>query len=268
MFDYHVHTTFSFDAVSTMEECARAAVKKGLGELCFTDHYEPGCPYAVKSGFDFGKYFREAQRVGEAVPGITIKTGIEAALTPEVIDEVRDELAIRDFDFVIASQHAVDGRDPWYGDYFDNCNLREGHSMYLEELLMNIRRMDDFDVIGHIGYIDKYLQKYDKLGPNPKPFTYPDFPGLFDDILRFVIERGKGIEVNTSNYYVHGYPTPHPSIIKRYAEMGGEIATTGSDSHIDNMVGGWFAEATSLMRDCGLKYVCTYTKRKPEFHKL
>ena len=40
MFDYHMHTTVSYDGHNTPEEMAQAAVTAGLREICFTDHLD------------------------------------------------------------------------------------------------------------------------------------------------------------------------------------------------------------------------------------
>ena len=39
--DYHTHTKFSPDAHDPMTDMARAAIRAGLDEICFTDHVEP-----------------------------------------------------------------------------------------------------------------------------------------------------------------------------------------------------------------------------------
>ena len=39
--DYHTHTQFSPDAHDPMADMARAAIRAGLDEICFTDHVEP-----------------------------------------------------------------------------------------------------------------------------------------------------------------------------------------------------------------------------------
>ena len=40
MFDYHMHTTVSFDGKSTAVEMVQAAQAAGLKEICFTDHMD------------------------------------------------------------------------------------------------------------------------------------------------------------------------------------------------------------------------------------
>ena len=38
--DYHLHTTFSHDGISAMEEHIQNAINRGLKEICFTEHYD------------------------------------------------------------------------------------------------------------------------------------------------------------------------------------------------------------------------------------
>ncbi len=268
-FDYHIHTNNSHDSQAEPGDCARAALEKGLSEICFTDHHELDYPLELEDhpDIDITAYMKKLDEVKAAFPQLKIKRGIETGLILGSLKKIADDLAGHDFDFIIASQHVAQGKDPWFGNFYDEWELREGQEVYLKEILACIEGFDDFDVIGHIGYADKYLSKYPQF-KDPKPFSYGDFTDIIDAILKNVISRGKGIEVNTSNYAVHGYPTPHYSIIKRYAELGGEILTTGSDSHRPQDLAIEFGAAYELLRECGIKYVCTYTKRVPEFHSI
>ncbi len=267
MFDYHVHSALSFDAQSGMEECAVAAAQKGLSEVCFTEHYEVDYPYAdVHPCLDFDCYFEEVARVRAAVPQITVRTGVEVGFIPESADSIAAGLLGRSFDFVLLSQHVVRGKDPWYGDYFEGKTLRAGQRLYLEEILKGVQAFDVFDCVAHIGYLDKYLHFC--METEKKPFRYEDFPELIDEILKTVIDKEKGIEINTSNYRVHGYPTPHPGIIKRFLQLGGEVLSVGSDAHSADAIGYRIAEAYELLKACGAKYVCRFAERKPQFEKL
>lgn len=268
MYDYHVHSTISFDGHATIAEHARAALEKGLDEICMTEHQEIDYPIDSEAAqaLDVERYTREMERARAQAPGLTIKFGMETGLVDTSLGKIAADVRSAPFDFIIASQHVARGKDPFEGDFFDEMTLEEGRFAYLEELYENIRRFDEFDVAGHIGYLDKYLDDYGFK--DERPLVYDDFPELIDGILTSLVGRGKGIEVNTSNYYIHGCPMPHPSIIRRFAQLGGEVATTGSDAHFAQAVGGYIPEAQALMRECGLKYVCTFTQRKPEFHKL
>ncbi|BDF59821.1 phosphatase [Christensenellaceae bacterium] len=266
MFDYHIHSNVSFDAYDSMVKCAQAAYDKGLQEICFTDHHEMGYPYdEVKPNFDFDLYFSELERARRAVPGLTIRAGLEAALIPGWLNRIAEDIAGRGFDFIIASQHTVLGKDPFFGDLFEGLTLRRAQEAYLREMRDDLKNFKgDYSVIAHIGYIDKYLGKC-KLLPGDAPFQYKDFPDLLDEILLSAIEAGRGIEVNTSNYYIHGYPTPHPTIIKRFFELKGEVVTIGSDAHSADVIGHNFKEARELLKSCGAKYICTFEAMQPTF---
>ncbi|MEG2203212.1 MAG: histidinol-phosphatase HisJ family protein [Christensenellaceae bacterium] len=268
MVDYHVHSNVSFDAYTDMVDCAVYARDIGLDEICFTEHHEIDYPYPdAKPEYDYELYNRQIERVRREVPEIIIKRGVEVGLIPTSIQKISDDLKDKEFDFIIASQHAVGGKDPWWGDFFDGKTVREGQREYLQEILKCISLFDHYDVIGHIGYIDKYLKK-SNTQKDEAPFQYHDFPELIDELLKKVIDAGKGIEVNTSNYYIYGYPTPHKSILKRYVELGGEILTMGSDAHSAEVIGHCFLQAQELIKECGAKYICTFTQRKPTFIKL
>ena len=54
MFDYHMHSTVSFDGHDNPEDMLRAAAKMGLKEICFTDHldYDPLEQNAVDTLFN------------------------------------------------------------------------------------------------------------------------------------------------------------------------------------------------------------------------
>ncbi|MDL2236212.1 histidinol-phosphatase HisJ family protein [Christensenellaceae bacterium OttesenSCG-928-K19] len=269
MFDYHAHSTISFDGRSTMKEMAQAARQKGIAEICFTEHYDLSFPHEDDpQDCDFDLYKDTLKQTRASMPEYPIKFGVELGLTPEDLPALRDIVHNHPFDFVIASHHMLDGKDPYYEGFFDGRTVREGQRGYLQEIYDTLKEFDDYDVVGHIGYPDKYLKK-NGIDPavNP-PFEYRDFPSLIDDILRLVIRQGKGIEANTSTYALYGRPMPHPTIIRRYAELGGRIITTGSDSHHADQVGRSFNDAYPLLLQCGLEYVCTFENREPAFHKI
>lgn len=267
--DYHVHSDISPDSSETMENAARAARSRGLTEIAFTDHYDAAYPGEESFGTpDLGHYFENLARVREAFPDLVIRSGIELGMVREANDEIRRTLEPWSFDFVMYSKHVVRGKDPWYEDYFAGRTLREGERDYLEDMLADLRSWDDFDIVGHIGYVDKNLLGYSRPLPDAKPFEYADFPDELDALLREIVSRGKGIEVNTSAYADWRDGMPRRSVLRRYAELGGEIVTLGSDAHQAEKVGRFFPEALSLLQDCGLRWVCTFNERKPQFHAI
>ena len=92
---------------------------------------------------------------------------------------------------------------------------------------------------------------------------------VIDAILKLAIEKGKGIELNTS-YHRYGLAdsTPSHMILKRYRELGGLIVTIGSDSHDAAQVGAYIEEGKQVLRACGFSSFCTFEKGQPLFHAL
>ena len=98
--------------------------------------------------------------------------------------------------------------------------------------------------------------------------TYRDAPDEIDDLFKLLIQTGHGIEVNTSVYDTFGFFLPDLDIIRRYKELGGEIITTGSDSHNAVRIAANFQPAMQMLKAAGFDYVCTFDKMKPIFHRI
>ena len=87
-------------------------------------------------------------------------------------------------------------------------------------------RIRIFDVLGHIDYMVRYGKAQEK------EYSYARYADIIDEILRTVIGKGKGIELNMAGLkYGLPFAHPHPDILKRYRELGGEIITVGADGH-------------------------------------
>ena len=78
-----------------------------------------------------------------------------------------------------------------------------------------------------------------RYGPyEDKHVEHELYQDIIDEILKTLIQKGKGIEVNTSGYALNktcGFP--NFDIVKRYKELGGTIITVGTDSHTSDRVG-------------------------------
>lgn len=97
----------------------------------------------------------------------------------------------------------VHGYDPYFPPFWKTHTEEEGYREYFESILENIRAFDDFDVYGHIDYVVRY-------GPTRNEnYTYARYSDVIDEILRLLIEKGKGIEINTGGFkYGLGHRTP------------------------------------------------------------
>lgn len=274
LWDLHMHTHFSGDSDATPESMIQAAMDAGLSGLCFTDHLD----YDYWKDpelflLDIDAYLAKCRQLQEnlllrektqpAVEGpgaFSICTGIELGLQPHLASRLWEITGNYSFDFIIASSHAVKGVDPCYPDFFAGKTEDEAYEEYFASILENIAVFDDFDVYGHIDYVVRY-------GPNRNRFySYQKFREIIDEILKALISRGKGIELNTGGFkYGLGHPNPSEDILKRYRELGGEIITIGADAHKPEHVAYAFDKVPEILKEAGFKYFTVFKKRQPEF---
>ncbi len=261
MFDYHLHSNISYDGRSTPEQMAQAAAEAGLKEICFTDHLDyMHCLPREETAFAVENYNRAYDSL--SVPGLIIRNGVEVGLTPWNKAEISVDLKLRHYDFVLGSLHFIRDQDPFLPPYWKNRNALEAEKQYFEELLKCVNLHDDFDVLGHLTYISKC-----KAHPCPRVIPLEEYEEIITEIMKTLIAKGKGMEVNTSGVDRCGDFLPGLAYLKRFRELGGEIVTVGSDAHAADRVGQYTSLACEMLKEV-FGYVCTFEDRKPIFHKL
>lgn len=273
--DYHVHTAFSDDSDYPMEEVIKKAIEIGLEELCFTEHVD----YGVKNewGFEpedeiitskrvhncnYKEYINEFERCKKIYGNkINLKFGIEFGMQEHTIPKFQRDFDKYNFDFVILSCHQVEDKEFFIYKFQEGRTQEEYNLRYYEEILKVIKQYKNYSVLGHLDLI----KRYDKLGDYPFEKT----KDIIVEILKEVIKDGRGIEVNTSNFrYKLPDLTPSRDILKLYKELGGEVITIGSDSHVENHLGHKIEEIKEELKQIGFTKFCTFEKMKPIFHKL
>lgn len=263
--DYHMHTLFSGDSEENPEKMIQRALFSDMHKMCFTDHQDFDYAY---DEFDFmldsDKYFDEISRLRDKYRGeIEISIGVEMGLEPHLYDKIDAFLKRHPYDFVIGSTHLIEGVDPYYPEYFKEYGDKGGFQKYFNYILETLDCCSNFDVYGHLDYIVRYAPEKDKN------YSYEEFREIIDKILIKLIKMGKGIELNTGGLYKGMKSTnPHPDIIKRYKDLGGEVITVGSDSHKYEFIGYSFNEASEILTNAGFKYYTVFHNRKPEFVKI
>lgn len=261
MFDFHMHSTVSFDGESAARDMVMAAAAAGLKEICFTDHldYDP-LGLLTNSAFDTEVYNRTYD--GLHHPDVKIFRGMEFGMLPDNWETFQSDLQRRHFDFVIGSVHFVDNLDIYYPIFWEGKTMEQAERRCLEQTLQCVKVHDGFDVLGHLTYPSKAA-----ANPTHRPICYDTHRELIDEILRTLVEKGKGLEVNTSGMDVCGAYLPAADYLRRFKELGGEIVTVGSDAHDTRRVGQYCREASNMVQDI-FGYVCTFADRKPTFHKI
>jgi histidinol-phosphatase (PHP family) len=265
LWDTHMHTHHSGDSDAPVEDMIRSAIDKGLAGVCFTDHFDydyPDDPALFLLDFDACQKEIADYRI-KYENRLPILWGVELGLQPAVTDTNLRTAASYPFDFIIGSSHVVHGMDPYYSHYYEGRTEDTAYREYFESILENLQTDVDFDVYGHIDYVVRY-------GPNRNQFyTYQKYADLIDEILRTLIHKGKGIELNTAGFkYGLGHPNPTEEILARYRELGGEIVTIGADAHAPEYVGFAFDRVPEILRAAGFAYYSVFRNRTPEFIPL
>lgn len=280
LFDNHNHCQFSFDGKrTTVEKTAAEAIRKGLGGLCFTDHCDFYVPPVkaqheeyVSEVFDVQARDAEIDRVNGLISmrglpeletdipaGFKVFKGIEIGVQKSEREKIAVHLASHEFDEVIASVHYLDGTDPFWGGYYEGKDWKTAYRHYLETLFGEIVWLGDrFDIMGHYDYVVRYA-------PYPQAcIRYMDFPDLLDEILRYLAQNGKALEINTKTYQelAGRIPEIDRNVLLRYRELGGEIISLGSDSHDAERTGLHFGQYAALVKSCGFRYLAHYERRK------
>lgn len=260
MFDFHVHSTVSYDGHNTGAEMARAAFDAGIREMCFTDHLDYDPQHRVKMDFETELYNAAYDEL--EVPGLIIRRGAEFGMLRDNAPVLARDLQRRHFDFIIGSCHFVEDLDIYFPPFWEGKTMEQAERLYLEEVLACVSAHDDFDVLGHLTYISKA-----KCNPTHRPVEYASYKELVDGILRTLAKKGKGIEVNTSGKDRCGVFLPEAEYLKRFKELGGKIVTVGSDAHDTARAGQYCHEAAKMVSEI-FGGVYTFADRNPVFHKL
>ncbi len=276
--DFHLHSEFSDDSKTPMEEQIAEAICLGLDEICFTDHVD----YGIKLDWsdereilwrngnplmnvNYPEYFGKLHRMQKTFGNrIMIRKGLEFGIQMHTISqfeklftEYQEEL-----DFVLLSMHQVEDQEFWTQDFQRGRTQREYNLRYYEEIYSVMQNFKHYQVLAHLDL----LSRYDPAGVYP----YENVKEIIDEILRLAVRENKGIELNTSSWrYGLSDTQPCRTILKRYFELGGRLITLGSDAHTPEFVGAHMVEAKHILKDeIGFDRFCTWEKGQPTFHPL
>lgn len=269
--DFHLHSTHSLDGQASMESMIKQGISLSLNQICMTEHMD--LFFIDETGLrsdsfvvDMPSYLSDYKHLSAKYKEqISVLLGIELGLATEVIEKNNTFIEAYPFDFIIGSLHICNGADPYFPSFFNDRTDKEGYEEYFLCLLKNIKIFSNFDVCGHLDYIVRYGKSKNMN------YHYQDYSDIIDEILRYLIQNGKGIECNTgglSPKYELGETNPSLEILKRYKELGGEIITIGSDAHTTETMCYGFHHAYKNLKAAGFHYYTVFEKRIPSFLSL
>lgn len=277
LMDCHTHTHNSPDAQAdtVLSRCKRAS-ELGVTVLAITDHCEVNRFFSMEhygaqpNGYDtysFSVDFEASMAENTAAKaqcpaGLTLLCGIE--LGQGILDLPLTERIIADkrLDFVIGSVHQLANRDDFaFLDYHKVDVPTLLHAYF--EALYDLAGTDTYDVLGHLTYPLRYMAA---AGLSVDLAAYQT---QITEILRRVIAKGKGIEINTSGLrQAFGDAFPSLPYVKLYRELGGEILTVGSDSHCNADLAKGIPEAIEMAKAAGFDRLAYFEQHEPKFRNL
>lgn len=267
LWDCHMHSSFSADSDTSMEDMIREAICRGLTASVLQSiwilitHLHRIMKYLSWILMDTERLSLDSEKnIRRNYRFISVLSLVFNHIWTVIFTSFWKPCRLIS---LIGSSHIVHGYDPYYKEYFKGREESACYREYFESILENLHAFSEMDVYGHIDYIVRY-------GPNQnKYYTYERYQDILDEILRTVIARGRGIELNTGGFhYGLGEPNPCRAVIRRYRELGGEIITVGADAHGPEKIAYDFDKAAAILADCGFKYYTVFQNRKPEFVKL
>lgn len=266
LLDYHLHSTCSADGISTIAQYCRLAAQQKFIEIGFCEHadFDPrDCTYGF---FDYVLFRRQIEAQRERYgDSLAIKAAMEVTYQASREEEIRGFLRGKELDYVIGSVHLVEDGQEWAmvseegrcERYFAQRSMRKAYQPYFAEIRRAVES-DLFDLIAHLDLVKRYGVRY--YGP----LDLSLFAAEVREILKLAVERGVGLEINTSGLRQAPYETyPGLEILKWYRELGGRILTVGSDAHSVEDLGRGIPEALCLARESGFEAITLFEKREP-----
>lgn len=260
MLDYHVHSDFSIDCETPMAESCRAAIVAGVTEIAFTDHldHEPADP-----GFGYYRpdaYLDAIETVREQFADqLTVLAGVEVDFNERIAPRVErfiDRYGAR-YDFIIGSVHYTDSGELIFPRYFRGRDLDDIFLPYYRQVKLAVET-GWFDTIGHLDLPKRYA-------PAATHGTYDPmvYRSWLEPIFASLIEHGVSFEINTSGLrQTPKTSMPGPAVVGWYVAAGGQLITTGSDSHVAETIGAGLPETLAMLELCGIPSVSAFRGRQ------
>lgn len=272
-YDCHIHSDFSTDSATPMEEQVKKAISLGLAGICMTDHMDYDFPKEQLDSsilcagnpfeFNWSDYKKAIRQIQAEHPCFQLLSGVECGLqtTDYVIEKNQKLSGDHDLDYLLGSLHLVDRKDPYYPSFWEGQDPSLCIRHYFEQLYHNLLCFSEMDALGHLDYIVRYA---------PESFSYSpmEYRDILEELFAFIIRRDIALEINSSGFKTTSQPNPHRDILALYKEMGGQAVTIGSDAHNPSFICYSFDKIAMLLKETGFSEYYTFEKRMPVSHLL
>ena len=263
--NYHLHNWYSSDGRGSTEEVCEAAIDLGFEEICLPNHVEVLSEEAgdwvvdlVEARERFEQLQHEIERLQPDYPQLRILLGAEFEYRPEWVETLDALVDSVDFDFVIGSVHVVDGQQVSTGSgsgYFKDRDIDETYGRYFETL-GELVDWGGFDVVGHFDLVKRFGAR--RYGP----YEVKAFESQIRAVLEKMVEKGLGLEVNTSGVVqAPAEPYPGPGVLQLAKQAHVATLTIGTDSHVPTSFEQGWETGLQLLRDAGFNELTLFSHR-------
>ncbi len=223
--DYHIHTVYSNDSRIKAEDLIHKAILLKYDAIAITEHLDL-LPYELS---DFGipsfrKYERHIKALRDRFTDSPLKIicGAEIGDYHRVQDYALEFISHLELELILGAVHftsdhtnvAIPMRSP-----LDKARVEDYYRQNLE-----LVQTCDINILAHLGVYKRYYTEV----PDESHCN-----SIIADIFRVMIDRGIVLEINYSAFrkpYQRLLPELHH--IEIYRELGGELFSVGSDSHL------------------------------------
>jgi len=255
--DYHMHSNFSCDCRAEMTAMCRSAIRKGIPEIGFTEHYDLHDDDPHRDWFKAEAWFAELQHCQAEFAGkLTIRAGIELGEPHIFSTEAQAMLASLPFDYALGSLHWLARESMFDANVFRAYPADQIYLRFFTEL-ERMTRIGGFDILSHF---DVPVRTAFAVYGGYTPIPYEE---AIRAALRNCIDNGIALDLNTAALRrTAKVMTPGLEILRWYVEMGGERVTLGSDSHEPGHIGMHLDVALQIAKQAGLKYITHFERRQ------
>lgn len=249
--DVHTHSDFSFDGAEPLSKILEKAYEMGVAFYGVSEHFDCDI-YLTQGGEEHlpqEKYFHAARHLQEDYEGaMNVLIGAEFGFDKRAEANTMYEDIYKKYkpDFVVNSVHCLNGEDYYFGKPYGK-DKRETYLKYLALVRKSLDVSYPYDIVGHVGYVTRYAPYEDKS------MTMKAYGKELDDIFSTVIEKGKILEVNSSNKETLCLPTEE--MLRRYFELGGRKVSFASDAHDSKRIADKREEVVALLKAIGFTHI-------------
>ncbi len=268
MIDYHIHTKFCKHAEGEPEEYCEYALKNGIEEIGFSDHfpinYQPEYSCDVKKitmrEDEIEEYLLVVSELNSKIKELKVRMGFEIDyyIRENLFFEKYSKDLYDKLDYTVCSIHFIEEFGVDQEEYITDIKdygTEKLWEAYFNSLIAAIRGHSEYiDIIGHIDLPKKFLGQV------------PD--GLFDmvrEVLKIVRQNELVVEINTAG---RDWPIeeqyPSEKVIDSICEQNIEI-TIGSDAHKPAQVGRYFSETIDLLKARGFTKLIKFDRHNKEY---